>query len=221
MVLPNQPWLDGFSVEKGVVRQFVATTLGQGYTVEEQLTGKAEWGGLQIVAMPLTEHAYERYKAEQAKEREEFSGEKVLYHMSLEPKGMAAGGKIKQKIYKDPFPKGSWDLDAAQRVYVSIFDASNWAAITGEQPPNPPPTAKDYAKAGLPWFTHYGTYQPAVGGNSILAGVASLAAMFKKNTGETLPASGDVKTGPPIVLGAASGGLQGRVGEAAQKDASD
>nr|WP_213394460.1 hypothetical protein [Yoonia sp.] len=29
VVLPNQPWLDGFNVEKGKVRQFVAMPLGQ------------------------------------------------------------------------------------------------------------------------------------------------------------------------------------------------
>ena len=35
--LPEQPWLDGYCVEKGVIRQFVAMPLGAGYTVEEQL----------------------------------------------------------------------------------------------------------------------------------------------------------------------------------------
>ena len=44
-VLPDQPWLDGYCVEKGVIRQFVAAPLGKGVTVEEQLTGKGEWGG--------------------------------------------------------------------------------------------------------------------------------------------------------------------------------
>jgi hypothetical protein len=53
LVTPNQPWLDGFVVEKGVIRQFVAMPLGAGYTVEEQLTGAAEHGGVQIVAYPL------------------------------------------------------------------------------------------------------------------------------------------------------------------------
>ena len=39
--LPEQPWLDGYCVEEGVVRQFVAMPLGEGHTVEEQLTGAA------------------------------------------------------------------------------------------------------------------------------------------------------------------------------------
>lgn len=68
-VVPGkQPWLDGICTEPGVVRQvritlplvvfkvlrnsislqFVAMPLGQGYTVEEQLTGEATHGGIQF-----------------------------------------------------------------------------------------------------------------------------------------------------------------------------
>ena len=45
---PEQPWLDGYCVEKGSIRQFVAMPLGAGYTAEEQITGEAEHGGLQL-----------------------------------------------------------------------------------------------------------------------------------------------------------------------------
>lgn len=47
IVCPPQPWIDGFMME-GKVRQFVASILGEGETVEEQLTGEAEFGGIQI-----------------------------------------------------------------------------------------------------------------------------------------------------------------------------
>ena len=53
LVVPGQPWLDGFCVRKGVVRQFVAMPLGEGFTAEEQLTGTAEHGGLQIIVYPM------------------------------------------------------------------------------------------------------------------------------------------------------------------------
>ncbi len=46
LVTPDQPWLDGFNVRKGMIRQFVAMPLGEGYTAEEQLTGKAQHGGI-------------------------------------------------------------------------------------------------------------------------------------------------------------------------------
>ena len=39
LVVPDQPWLDGFCVEEGMVRQFVAMPLGEGYTAEEHGPG--------------------------------------------------------------------------------------------------------------------------------------------------------------------------------------
>ena len=60
VVLPEQPWLDGYCVEKGVIRQFVAMPLGSGYSAEEQITGAAEHGGVQIIAYPMKVEAYER-----------------------------------------------------------------------------------------------------------------------------------------------------------------
>ena len=36
----SQPWLDGIVKDEGKVKQFVAMPVGQGYTIEEQLTGK-------------------------------------------------------------------------------------------------------------------------------------------------------------------------------------
>ena len=59
LVVPGQPWLDGFYVEKGLIRQLVAMPLGEGYTPEEQLTGEAEHGGLQIAVYPMKTSIYE------------------------------------------------------------------------------------------------------------------------------------------------------------------
>ena len=42
VVVPGQPWLDGFSVGAGLIRQFAAMPLGAGDSVEEQLTGQAD-----------------------------------------------------------------------------------------------------------------------------------------------------------------------------------
>ena len=42
VVVPGQPWLDGFSVGEGLIRQFVALPLGVGDSLEKQLTGRAE-----------------------------------------------------------------------------------------------------------------------------------------------------------------------------------
>ena len=47
-IAPSQPWLDGIGAGDGFVRQFVAMGLGQGYTVEGQVTNEEKWGGIQV-----------------------------------------------------------------------------------------------------------------------------------------------------------------------------
>lgn len=58
IVIPAQPWIDGFAISKGIIRQFVSERLGEGFSAEEQLTGKAEFGGLQIIAYPMKADRY-------------------------------------------------------------------------------------------------------------------------------------------------------------------
>lgn len=52
----GQRWLDGFKTGDGHVSQFVATALGEGTTVEAQLTGREETGGLQLQAFGCRLH---------------------------------------------------------------------------------------------------------------------------------------------------------------------
>ena len=80
VVVPHQQWLDGICTASGVVRQvlplslpifqgavtpnphvfqFVAMPLGHGYTIEEQITGQAKQGGIQIDVYPLLASAVE------------------------------------------------------------------------------------------------------------------------------------------------------------------
>ncbi|KAF8838428.1 hypothetical protein BDN67DRAFT_1013096 [Paxillus ammoniavirescens] len=53
-----QPWLDGIMTASGVVRQFVGMSHGSGYTVEEQVTGKTEHGGLQFDIFPVRDREF-------------------------------------------------------------------------------------------------------------------------------------------------------------------
>jgi len=55
MVAPPQPWLDGFNTGEGKIRQFVATAMGKGYTVEGQVSGEEKFGGLQLLVVPATD----------------------------------------------------------------------------------------------------------------------------------------------------------------------
>ena len=68
LVVPGQPWLDGFCIEQGLNRQFVAMPLGAGYSAEEQLTGEAEHGGLQIAVYPMQASSYEAIQAAHPRE---------------------------------------------------------------------------------------------------------------------------------------------------------
>lgn len=68
LIAPKQECLHGFCTETGVVRQFVAMPLGSGATVEEQLTGKAEVGGIQIQVYPI-HRAYYKKAVEKKPER--------------------------------------------------------------------------------------------------------------------------------------------------------
>lgn len=52
LVVPDQKWIDGVAVKPGLVRQFVAMPMGDGYSVEAQLTGQETAGGVQLEITP-------------------------------------------------------------------------------------------------------------------------------------------------------------------------
>ena len=60
MISTEQPWLYGYCIEKNIIRQFVAMPLGSGYSTEEQITGKAEHGGIQIIVYPMKREVFEK-----------------------------------------------------------------------------------------------------------------------------------------------------------------
>jgi hypothetical protein len=49
LVVPPQPWIDGWKAEDGKIYQFVAAELGSGETVEGQITGEETVGGIQLI----------------------------------------------------------------------------------------------------------------------------------------------------------------------------
>ena len=209
--LPNQPWLDGFAVEKGIIRQFVAAALGTGATVEEQLTGAARHGGLQLRAYPLRARYWfeQEFAAEMPRELDRVMGRFVppaaiqrhddqrrarlaeqsqnyfsrtspqsadnLICSSAPDMGMAAGGKMRQEIYRDPRPLEHYDQEAGVRCFVHLCNAMRWREITGTLPPHPPLTANEYRRHGLPWFDHYRSDLEALAGGEGFAGVKSLS----------------------------------------------
>ena len=185
VVIPEQPWLDGFCVEQGVIRQFVAMPLGEGYTAEEQITGRAEFGGLQIMAYPMKREAFER--------NHPVVDGRVCYDMSMDvtcldspsaEMGLGAGGRMRQQIYDDPYDFQDWDLEFHRRCFVHLTNSHRWQQITGQQPPSHPPTAQTYQQAGVPWFDHY-REQPVVAGSPVLRGLKSVVALDKEKNEQT------------------------------------
>ncbi len=208
MVAPEQPWLDGFCVEKGLIRQFVAMPLGSGYSAEEQLTGKAEHGGLQIVAFPLRRKAYERIRKERGAyiRRVGYAPPEEAAMMCLEDEapgdfdmGLGAGGQMEQEIYDDSYGFDDWDLRHSSRCFVHLTNSMVWRAITGGDPPTVPPTSSEYSKAGLPWFDYYSDSK-AVEGSEKLATVKSVAELGKEKGDVPLPENQSVKVEHVIKL---------------------
>jgi hypothetical protein len=200
MVWPEQPWLDGFAIEPGVIRQFVAMPLGEGYSVEEQLTDEAEWGGLQISVTPMRKEIWERLKAPQLECDIKIFCCRDAAHACADM-ALGAGGRMQQSIERDPYAFEDWDQRSTQRVFVTLWHASRWRALTGEPVPTEPPSAQDYARARLPWFEHYGRGAEPLPGSDRLARVKSVGALHEGKTGAALHCSDDVATPKPVRLG--------------------
>lgn len=189
VVLPEQPWIDGYCVEKGVIRQFVAMPLGDGYSVEEQLTGAADHGGVQLVVFPMKAEQYERLRSTRLS---------VCYALGM---GLAPGGRMKQEIYDDPYGLDAWDQRHSSRCFVTIANSLVWEAMTGELPPNQPPSAADYTRAGLPWFDYYDENAKPVAGSSILQKVKSVLETGEAKSEKPLPENDSTEVARIVALG--------------------
>jgi hypothetical protein len=190
LALPEQPWLDGFAVEKGIIRQFVAMPMGVGYSVEEQLSGKAEFGGIQLQLYPMKARVYFQTEVLPGLPKTLADILKILIPVRRDnypirenaecvfaeicTMGLGAGGRMKQEIYADPNNLSDWDLETSSRCFVHLCDALVWRQITGTHPPHTPVTAKEYEEAGLPWFDFYRDDVAVLEGSKTLNSVKSV-----------------------------------------------
>ncbi len=182
VVVPGQPWLDGFCVQKGLIWQFVAMPLGDGYTAEEQLTGEAEHGGLQIAVYPMKRSNYEERLGEVLSSTNSETSRESL--KIIEEMGLAPGGLMRQEIYEDEHGIDAWDTSNGSRCFVHIVNSVQLLHLTGCQPPSEPPTAQNYTNAGLPWYDYYGGDLKALQGAKELAELDSVASVkLKKGEG--------------------------------------
>jgi len=167
IVVPPQPWLDGINAGDGMIKQFVAMPLGMGYTVEGQVYGEEKFGGIQLIVYEAKEGRF--HEPEPVEERVLRSADFMMGEIDLmaggpppsgaapggAEMGIAAGGKMKQKIYPDPHGIETWDETNFGRVYVHIVNSMMFRDITGEEAPPTPVSASTYTQYGYPWFDLY------------------------------------------------------------------
>jgi hypothetical protein len=181
-VIPEQPWLDGFCVEEGLIRQFVAMPLGSGYSAEEQITRTAKYGGIQIIAYPIKAELYrpQPFPA--------WMGAAIMSLRSDYPDmGLAPGGRMHQQIHPDRHAFQSWRHDQSSRCFVHVANSLVWSAIVGEAPTTRPRTAAEYTRAGLPWFETYAPPDEILPGSAALRQLKSVVQMGKEKGHAPLP----------------------------------
>ncbi len=202
VVCPPQPWLDGIKSGEGFIRQFVAMPLGMGYTVEGQLTGREEFGGLQIVVYaPKPGRFPERPLRIGRRWR---PGDKIALDccMCMDSgvnMGLGAGGRMRQLIYPDPHGADTWDTTNTGRIFVHIANSLAWREITGEEPPATPVSARSYTQSGLPWFDLYDEKSGDVAASAALAGVKSVKEMDKEKGFAPQQDDGSIEVDPDQV----------------------
>ena len=93
-----------------------------------------------------------------------------------EEMGLAMGGLMRQRIHEDAYGLESWHQEAGGRCFVHILNSQHFQKVTGSAPPQEPPTAEHYSRAGLPWFELYDADRPALEGAPPFQQVESLTA---------------------------------------------
>jgi hypothetical protein len=155
VVCPEQPWLDGINTAQGTIRQFVAMPLRLGYTVEASVSGRESFGGIQIsVFDPKPGRFPDKPPIESTPHVGIGKGPQRASPVA-QPMGVGAGGKMKQRIYPDPYGIDTW---------------------TGIEPPRTPIDAKTYTEHRLPWFDLYDESKGDVAPSDDLAAVKTVAA---------------------------------------------
>lgn len=182
VVVPQQKWLDGVCSGEGLIRQFVAMPLGQGFTIEAQVTNEEEFGGFQIVVMDAKDGRFST--RDPNVDRRAQDGD-CLYAADLfRPEkismGIAAGGAIKQQIQKDTYGSDSWNPEKKRKLTIHLVNSMAYKAITGFEPPPSPITLSEYQQAKIPWYSHYEDTTPSLKPPSIFKRLIGVSALEKK-----------------------------------------
>ena len=205
LVVPDQPWIDGYNVGQNRVRQFVAAPLGMGYSVEEQLTDAEPVGGIQIEAFPLKKEIFEHFQQHLRSPSEDYQCMSLSTSPgSVSQMGLGAGGHMEQEIYEDQYGENCWDLENTERCFVTLSNAEQWMDITGEEPPMPIISAETYNQAGLPWFEYYDKDKSAIEGAKKLGKIKSIKTLDKDKDQKIWGSDPDITPSKIVDLGKGS-----------------
>lgn len=170
VVAPDQLWLDGINSGDATVRQFVAAPLGSGVTVEGQVTGSETHGGIQL---RVFEPVRGRFPS-RPPPPDPAAMFLPLAGVAPVDVGVAAGGRMKQRIHPDPYGLDAWDLRRSGEVDVRIVNTRQFRGLTGREAPASPIDARAYTEHGFPWFELYDADAGDVTAAEPLAGVKSV-----------------------------------------------
>ena len=174
VVAPLQPWLDGINSGAGTIRQFVAMPLGQGYTIEAQLTGEEVFGGLQLRVYDAKPGRFPDTRPNPPG----FGRVSMLREATASPAmGLGAGGVMRQAIYPDPHGVATWDDQNYGELFVHIVNSELYREITGEETPPTPVDAAAYTENGYPWFELYDENLGDISPSDALGKVKSIRAL--------------------------------------------
>lgn len=164
VVCPDQPWLDGINAGEGRVRQFVATPLGLGDSIEEQLAGTRA-GGIRILVFEPKTGIFP--DAAPAPTYVDATSSPMPMAAGMEM-GLGAGGSLRQKLYPDRFGLDTWEHETPRALVLYVLNSEQFARVTGEPAPPSPVTAEDYNAHGLPWFDLYDEHRGTLASSAAL-----------------------------------------------------
>ena len=195
VVIPTQPWLDGWKDTDGVIYQFVATEYlgGEGLTVGEQILGEeSKTGGIGIAVFAPKDESLTAYKPFKEypisgayDEKPWLYGAGATFSVaaaaapvtrSFKEMGLGKGGKIHQKIYPDPFVEGKtindvWKDEPEAHIAIYLVDAEAFEEITGKKVPPMPESFDDYEG---PYFKLPDGAMPDTLGSKTFSGLKSV-----------------------------------------------
>ena len=63
--------------------------------------------------------------------------------------GLAPGGRMRQEVCEDSHGLDAWDQSSRSRCFAHVLNSVQYFHVTGSAPPHRPPTAAQYAEAGM------------------------------------------------------------------------